>query len=176
MSRSRRPASFALSCVAVLLLTPLVGGAQPAPPAADPPPEDRRHRLVSKMWWNQPKKIEQLGLGDTQREAMDALLNAFLDDRAALVKHHRQTLGALGDALASGDADVARAQGSAIAEAASAPIRRQVDLRVDVVALLTPDQRQTLASTYPKLLSRLWVRTSPTRGGGSRRAGGGSSP
>ena len=132
----------------------------------------QRSKLMSRVWWNHAKKVEEIGLGDEQRAAMDAILTDYLDHRRPMAKQKQSALDALGRSLLSGDAGAARAHGDEVVAASSSPIRKQVDMMIEVVALLTPEQRQALAGRYPKLLSRLWIASMRTPGAGGRRRGG----
>lgn len=155
---------------------------QPAKASADKTPAEkaqaaaektkaRRQDLISKTWWNQPKKIEELGLKQEQRSKMDAAIQAFLKNRQNSPREQHKALNAFGEALAKGDQETARRHGDSVAQAISDPVRGQIDMMIEVVALLTPEQRQKLASTYPKLLTRLWIRSANPRGmvSGGRR-------
>lgn len=127
--------------------------------------------LVSKMWWNQPQKVEELGLNEAQRSRMDAHLLTFLGHRGEGIKQQREALKKLADALGRGDTAAARASRDEIAAATSAPVQRQIDMMIAVTAELTAEQRGKLRETYPNLLSRMWVRSGNLRGAGGRGAG-----
>lgn len=114
--------------------------------------------LLSKIWWNQPKKIEQLSLSDDQRTAMDALLSDFLGQRASDRVAQIEAFEAFGQALGTQGAGAARREADAVGEAVVAPIERQIDLMIAVVDLLSAEQRQQLVDSFPRLLGRPWIR------------------
>lgn len=132
--------------------------------AEEDPVDERRQALVSKIWWNQPQKVEELGLSDQQRSEMDAALQRYLAGRGGAKTQRREALEALGKALGEGDAKAARSVGDELAGLSSGPIRDQVGMMIEVVAVLTPQQRQKTGSLYPRLLSGLWIRSANPRG------------
>ena len=134
-----------------------------------------RKSFVEKVWWNQPKKIEEIGLNQEQRTKMDAALVAFLEERQGIAKQQQQALVAFGEALAQGNEKAARGHGDVYVERLSAPTDHQLDMMIEVVALMTPEQRKKLRSLYPRMFSRLWVHTANPRAlmsGGRKREGG----
>ncbi|MEO1366097.1 MAG: hypothetical protein AAFX50_02885 [Acidobacteriota bacterium] len=142
--------------------------AAPAPAEAAAPAAIPDRGLAARMWWNQPKKIEELGLGDTQRATMDGALRRFAAVRAEAIRRQKIAFAAYGDALASGDAAAIESRGEALRAAMSAPLEGQVDLMAEVTAMLTADQRRRLVERYPKLLSRQWIRSGRGLGAGGR--------
>lgn len=180
----------AIVAIAVFLLA--VGGvwaqdgtpAQEAPSESDKPAESARTKgadrrapagpeaLVAKIWWNQPKKVQELGLTDAQRQKMDAVLRAYLEDRPAAQQRQRQAFAAISDALAAGDRDAALRQGEAAARAAGDPVLQQVEMMIDVAVIMTPEQRKTFTETYPRMFSRPWIRTGSGRLLEGNRGGG----
>lgn len=142
-------------------------------PEGQPPRRRRRtgggSSPSSRIWWNQPAKIEALGLSEDQRSQMDSLLMAFLEQRRSAAGRRQEALRALGQALARGDWSAARDHGDAVVAATSSPIDLQIELMIEVVGLLTPEQRQALIAEAPRLLSRLWISTGRARLGGRER-------
>lgn len=135
---------------------------EPAPKPTAKSPRDEGARapdLHSKIWWNQPTKVSELMLSQEQRTKMDALLTSYLESRSDGPRRQRAALNAMGEALVAGNEAAARAAGKELAEVMSGGVREQTEMMVEVIALLTPQQRQKLGSSYPRLLSQLWVRT-----------------
>jgi Spy/CpxP family protein refolding chaperone len=133
------------------------------PQGSNAGPADRGRNLVSRIWWNQSQKVEELKLTTEQRGKMDALLESYLEKRRAGGQEQRKVLETFGRALASGNEVVARQQRDAYAETMTAPLKDQMDMMIAVVSVLTPEQRQELTSRYPKILSRLWIRSGNAR-------------
>lgn len=129
----------------------------------------QRQKLVANIWWNQTRKIEEIGLSEEQRAQMDASLKAYLESRAESLKKQREALSNFGTRLVQGEQEEVQQSGNELFELMSMPIRQQVDMMIDVAAMMTPEQRQQLVARYPMLFSRLWVRSS---GLGRRRPGG----
>jgi Spy/CpxP family protein refolding chaperone len=133
----------------------------------------RGSNLVSKIWWNQPKKVEELQLSDGQRHAMDAALLVFLRERENGQSTQKERLNTFGEALGRDDMDTARAQGEKFAEGVATPVHLQIEMMIKVVGLMTPEQRKKMVASYPRMFSRLWVQSARARhlmaGGGQRK-------
>lgn len=119
----------------------------------------RQANFASKIWWNQPKKIEDLGLSTEQRKKMDAHLFAYMDNRRENNTPPSVAQDGLLSALVEGDPAAAREHGEVLAEAAAAPVRGQIELMIQVTSEMTPAQRQKMAKNYPRMLSRPWIRS-----------------
>ena len=152
----------------VCLLVLIAGPAALAEPRGDQPAAEQSSssRLVGKMWWNQPAKFEPLGLSAEKRARMDELAEKFLAQRSENIEAQRQAYAALGEALAADDATLISQRAEAVKTAVSATAAAQVDMIVEVTALLTDEQRQRLLEIAPKLLYRQWIRSG--RGPGRR--------
>ena len=168
--------------VLVLLLVPVSLAAQEAPDAAKQADRQakqaekqakQRQTLIEKIWWNQEKKVQELKLSPEQRAAMNALLEGYLETQAASGKTNRSALDNFGSALAKGDLDAARGHRDDAVGAVADPVRHQLDMMIAVVELMTPAQRKTFSEKYPRMLSRLWVRTSSLRAMRGGRGGRG---
>jgi Spy/CpxP family protein refolding chaperone len=110
-----------------------------------------------KIWWNQADKVEVLALTPEQRTQMDALLTAFFE--AAPSPIGRQALMAtFTAALAEGDWAAAAAAAEAMADAAAKPIAVNAGLMIDVLKLLTSEQREAFYGRFPQIARRPWVR------------------
>ena len=140
---------------------------KPAPKRAPASPEQIVERTTARMWWNQETKIRELELTAAQRQASDRLLRDFL---LAESTPPTESYDEMGNHLARGEADAARKALDDVARAVAAPVRRQGELMISVVSLLTPGQRQVLDRSYPQLLRRPWVRTIRQRRGNDGRA------
>ncbi|MEO1087654.1 MAG: hypothetical protein AAFY88_25750 [Acidobacteriota bacterium] len=152
--------------VPILVLVILFSAAVPSPVAAQAPGSGETPTapakdadLASKMWWNQSKKVAELGLSDAQRTVMDAAVRRFLEDRAQAIRDQKGAFSAYGDALASGDQAAIEARGAALSAAMATPLEGQVAMMAEVTGVLEAPQRQLLVERYPKLLSRLWIRS-----------------
>lgn len=180
---SRILKTIAASGLFLGVLSPAAFADPPEPAAAaevsasDPSPKAQRagtpdrveDRLLARMWWNHKIKSADLNLSEAQRQGMDALFRDYLKARDTAIKAQREHFQAFGDALAGGDADTIRRAGDELDSAMSEPASKQIDMMIQVVALLSPEQREALLEKNPKILSRLWVRASQRLGGRGKR-------
>jgi len=113
------------------------------------------------VWWNEPTFVEALSLSEEQRTKADAFLKAY-----------RETLegpqGGAGvevfhQALAKGDWARARTELDALSAQAAVPVRSRGELKLNVLKLLSDEQRAKLTEKFPRLVSHPWVRP-PRRG------------
>jgi hypothetical protein len=169
-SRSHGPARVksvvALAVAAVLSIPCTAWSQQPAEQGRARSPERaaaQRQGLVSRIWWNQDAKVQELSLTAEQRKKMDAALTSFLDQRIAFQKEQRDALAAFGEALERGDTAGARTRSRAAGLATAKPVELQLEMMMTVVGFLTEEQRTRLTTNYPNMLSRLWVRASGPR-------------
>ena len=149
---------------------PAVGVEAGASVTESPAKADRARgaeRMVSRMWWNQTAKTAGLGLSETQRQQMESLFLDYLKAREEAIKDQKGHFQAFGDALAAGDPEKIQRAGEELEAAMALPASKQIDMMIEVVSLLSPEQRKTLVANNPKVLSRLWVRSSPRLGGGA---------
>ncbi len=113
---------------------------------------------LSRIWWNRPDYVKALDLTATQRAAMDQLMTEQLASRRSRARDYVELRQTLGDQLAAGDWDAAEATAATIGERVGAIARGEGELALGVTRLLAPAQRQKLASDYPALLHRPWLR------------------
>ena len=163
--------NWKIGIAALTLLSSLVA----IPSAA----QDKRQEMVlSNIWWNQDSKIKALSLTEEQRSKMDGHLQAYLDARQVYASE-RDAYQAFKKALGRGDMEAAENAREEILENLEAPMRLQLDLMITATGELTAEQRKQVASDYPKLFSRPWVRFTASRSGRpgsdrpSAKAGGG---
>lgn len=171
MQRFRTITACALAvAMACLAADPLF--AQPEPDAQKEPKEQaeeqqeadeaqgrkaaaRRRRTrasESMVWWNSPSVVEQLSLADEQRAKMDGYLRAY---RRKEPEDNRRP--SFGDALAAGSWLEARAQLKQLEDQAVASIRARGELKIDVLSILSEDQRKTLVERYDRLIRQRWA-------------------
>ena len=162
MSRTTRsPIGYVFACVLAMAIAPGWTVAQEPPDEAAI--QQRRQNLISQMWWNQTQKIETLGLSQEQRTRMDASLQGFLEGRPDGRREQREAFESLGKSLGDGEAEAARSHRDDLAKTFSDPIRAQVDMMIEVVSILTPEQREKLVTLHPRLFSGLWIRSGTPR-------------
>ena len=111
------------------------------------------------VWWNDPNIVSALALTQQQREAMDGHLKAYREDAP---KETQRT--AFSDALQEGDRKAAHAALSTIAEQASVAVRSRGGLKIDVLSVLSDEQRKKLVDGYPRLIFQPWQRAMSRRG------------
>lgn len=173
MSLRRRPVTLLVSLSLVAGATifasgaAVASGAEPSPQAAQQPPRSAQQAPsgrraggmnLAKVWWNHPQYVDALGLTETQRSAMDKLMLEKLETRRDLAREFARLRQTLGDQLAAGDWKAAEATVSDIGEQAAALGRGESELALAVTRLLQPAQRQKLATEFPAILHRPWLR------------------
>ncbi len=127
--------------------------------------EQRFERTRNMLWWNKATKVEEFSLSNEQRAAMDALVRELMEKRRGDTPKQRETFSSFGETLGAGDAAATREAGERVIETVALPMRRQIELMIEVVGMLTVEQREMLATKYPNILSRPWVRFSSKRMG-----------
>jgi hypothetical protein len=115
---------------------------------------DKQHKGI---WWNQQKVIKKLQLTEEQRLHMNALLMAHLD-WAVKQKSQKELKGLLHQALAIGDWDSAQRMIMQMSAHAEQSTRRQLVLKIDVLALLSNEQRQIVSDQMPRILKQSWLK------------------
>lgn len=108
------------------------------------------------IWWNKPRIIESLALGQAQRQSMDRHLEVFLvetltdKDQPMPPNHFR--LG-----LLEGDFDVAREGLEELGDRAKQRSMREGEMMLQVLECLSDEQLLTFRSRHRRLLNRSWV-------------------
>lgn len=166
MSQNRR---FSSTLVSALILCLSSGAAFAQPPRAGQGHMGQGQRI----WWNQDRFVEALGLTEEQRGQMDAVLEANIAGRRGQIEPYVETRRALAEAVAAGDWKGAEAARDRLAELAAATSRSESDLVVAVGKLMSAEQRKKLQEEFPMMFARPWIRGGVGLGGGPRRRGGG---
>ena len=122
-----------------------------------PTPEERQERLVQRMWWNQDAKVNELNLTAGQRTKMTGFFTEFLATQQPQ-EDQRVVFQAFGDALGSGDAEGTAAARDHVIETISSNMEQQLDMMIQVVGVLNAEQLSKLATEFPGLLNRPWLR------------------
>jgi len=112
-------------------------------------------------WWNDPKIGKALSLTDEQRTKMDERLDAY----HAKVPENRKP-EAFHEILIQGDWKAARGENEKLAETAAKGVEMRGTLKIDVLSLLSDEQRKALVDKYPRLIYKPWRRV--MRGNSSR--------
>ncbi|MGD2115336.1 MAG: Spy/CpxP family protein refolding chaperone [Acidobacteriota bacterium] len=141
----------------LLVLPPLRAGAGPRDEPAEGVPFRVANARLSRIWWNQPRPVEVLGLTADQRRAMDELLVDHLERRRELAREFMEARRTFGDHLAAGEWEEAEAVSDRVAERFGAIARAEAELAAAVSRLLRPEQRVRLDEELPLLLRRPWV-------------------
>jgi Spy/CpxP family protein refolding chaperone len=100
--------------------------------------------------------IEKLSLSGDQRAEMDRLFETYRNAKRSRAKQGKART-AFHEALEQGDEERARKQLASWAEAEAALIQALGKLKIGVLALLSEEQRKTLALAYPRLLPQPWM-------------------
>ena len=147
----------------------------------DLPPERQRtvQRAIegarSHIWWNKPRLIESLALRETQRQAMDRALQAFLAETLTY-KDRPLPTNPFRRGLIDGDFTKAKQGLEELGERAKVRGMKEGEMMLRVLEQLTPEQLETFRTRHRRLLSRSWVMvvSSPgPRGGGTDNRGRG---
>lgn len=115
--------------------------------------------LLSKIWWNQKKKVAEFSLTEEQRHKMDHDFVEYMQHHQEDNNNQKQAFEALGQALTSADLSKAATQRDEVTKMATVNTNRQIDMMIQVVGHLSAEQRALIAEKYPKLMTRLWVRS-----------------
>ena len=136
---------------------PAAGTAQPQRRRAELPTGNRSASFTEHAWWNQPNLVDALSLTTEQRAKMDVLLAQSMDNVRAAQQQQREQQRALKEALEAGNWDAARQATDAAAEGMTAAWRAQATLKIEVLALLDPDQQRLVTSQYRQVLRQTSV-------------------
>jgi Spy/CpxP family protein refolding chaperone len=137
---------------------------QPAP-AAEAAPRRRAPlpaaiqsaSLTEHAWWNQADLVDALSLTGEQRARMDALLLQSMQSLRAAQQGQREQQRALKEALDAGNWEAARRAADAAAASMTTAWRAQTMLKIDVLALLDPDQQRLVTTQYRQVLRQTSV-------------------
>jgi Spy/CpxP family protein refolding chaperone len=121
--------------------------AEPAKPAKRPEP---------RLWWNDPVVVEKLGLSGDQRAQMDRLFQTYESERKDAARSSSARKRFL-EALEQGDMDRARSEVDSWAEGDRAMVHAGGKLKIEALSLLSQEQREALASAYPRLIRQNWM-------------------
>lgn len=142
----------------VLILVLAAAGISAELHAQEPsPPPQRQGRPASRIWWNQPRHIEPLKLTAELRQAMDERFATHLDERRRQGQRYLALRKEMGELLAAGKWEEARAKAAQASEVFAGISRAEAEMVVEVIQLLTPEQRNRLREEFPRLLSRPWL-------------------
>ena len=117
-----------------------------APIPGGPNDEDAR-------WWDDPKIVKALSLTDEQRTKMGEYLKAYRKNVPP-----SQKPDAFHETLVQGNWKAARSASEKIAKNAETAVRMRGALKIDVLSLLSKEQRDTLVDRYPRLIYKPWRR------------------
>ncbi len=140
-----------LVALAVAGLGMLSSPAWAADPAAQP-----AKRVEGRLWWNDPAVVEKLGLPGEQRAQMDQLFETYLSERKNAARSRNADKRFL-EALEQPDMDRARKELVSWSEGERALVQASGKLKIEVLSLLSQEQRKALASAYPRLIRKSWV-------------------
>jgi Spy/CpxP family protein refolding chaperone len=105
------------------------------------------------LWWNDPKIAKSLSLTDEQREKMGEILKVY---RQKVPQDQRPE--AFHEALVQGDWKAAHGESEKLAKSAETSVRMRGTLKIDVLSLLSDEQREILVDRYPRLVYQRWRR------------------
>lgn len=160
MSRKvRSTSSLLVGILALGLVTAPARAQQPegkpagAAPAAKAAPKAPRGHL----WWNDDEVVAKLSLSAEQRKQMDARFEKFETFEKQERTNPFEAREAFHAALRQGKLDEAQGALSAWADSESAQVRASGGLKLEVLSLLSAEQRKQLQAIHPNLAGALWV-------------------
>jgi Spy/CpxP family protein refolding chaperone len=104
-------------------------------------------------WWNDTKIVKALSLTDEQRKKMNERLTAY----HAKVPENRKP-ETFHETLVQGDWKAARGENEKLAKTAAKGIEMRGMLKIDILSLLSEEQRKALVDKYPRLIYKPWRR------------------
>lgn len=129
-----------------------------APAARKAPRPGVRAGAGASAWWNEQKLVGELSLTEEQRRKMDAHLDSYRGEAPGDVRRTP-----FNEALQGGDEERAREELAKLSDLAAASVRTRGELKINVLSVLTDEQRKILVERYPRLISQPWARV--MRGG-----------
>ena len=154
-----------LSSAAVAQRNPDASGKKAAQLRPQLTPEERQAKIVERVWWNKDKKISALNLTPELRQKMDQRLIEFLEESQDTPG--RDFTGFAAE-LSDGNWDKAQAEAQIIADNSAAGTILQTNLMIDIISMLSDEQRQIMTEKFRGMLRRPWVMN---RGNGQTRRG-----
>ena len=115
--------------------------------------------VVSKIWWNQKKKITEFSLTEEQRHKMDHDLVEYMGLHPQEHKNQKQAFNDLAKILASDQLNKANDARDQVIKASETNIKSQIDMMIKVLSHLSAKQRADISKKFPALFSRLWIRS-----------------
>jgi Spy/CpxP family protein refolding chaperone len=106
------------------------------------------------LWWNDPKMVKALSLTDEQRKKMGEYLKAFREKVP-----QNQKPEAFHETLVQGDWKAAHKEREKLAKSAAKSVKMRGTLKIDVLSLLSKEQREKLVDLYPRLIYKPWRRS-----------------
>jgi Spy/CpxP family protein refolding chaperone len=107
----------------------------------------------STLWWDETPVVKALSLTDEQREKMGEILKAY---RKKVPQDVRPE--AFHETLVQGNWKAARGESEKLAKSAETSVQMRGTLKIDVLSLLSKEQRETLVDRYPRLIYQPWRR------------------
>ena len=103
------------------------------------------------LWWNDPGIVKVLSLTDEQRKKMREYLKAY---RKKVPENRR--LEAFHETLVQGNWKNARIESEKVSKRAETSVRMRGTLKIDILSLLSKEQREMLVDRYPRLIYKPW--------------------
>ncbi len=125
---------------------PKAGGRAKAPAPGGPKDQNA-------LWWNDPGIAKVLSLTDEQRAKMAEYLKAY---RKKVPRDRRPD--AFHETLVQGNWKDARTENEKVSKIAETSVRMRGKLKIDVLSLLSGEQREMLIDRYPRLIYKPWTR------------------
>ncbi len=105
------------------------------------------------LWWDDPKIVKNLSLTDEQRKKMGEYLEAYRKNPPQDLRPE-----AFHETLVQGDWEAGRSESERLAKRAATSVRMRGTLKIDVLSLLSKEQRELLVDRYPRLIYKPWRR------------------
>ena len=105
------------------------------------------------LWWNDPAIVKALSLTDEQREKMSEHLKTYRKNVPPNPKPE-----AFHETLVQGNWKAANSENEKMAKGTATAVRMRGSLKVDVLSLLSKEQRKIMVDRYPRLIYKPWRR------------------
>ena len=115
--------------------------------------------VVSKIWWNQKKKITEFSLTEEQRHKMDHDLIEYMGKHNKENDAQKAAFKELAKTLASEKIEKAGDARDQVIKASEDNIKSQINMMIKVLGHLNAKQRADISKKFPALFSRLWIRS-----------------
>ena len=147
--------SIWLAIPAAVLIAAIAGSSGAQAPNAKGPQAPSAKGQGPTLWWNDPMIVDEISLTAQQRQKMDAAYEQF-HKRTSEGPRTGDLRNEFFEAVEAGDWKRGRSILETWREQAVVPIQAMGDLKLEVMPLLSAEQREKLMASYPRIVKRQW--------------------